>query len=108
MAMIKRKFGRLDYCMLNAGTEGERALVQDYPISAFDEVGSNNMREVSAFLCSHSCCRHCACHCCCCCCCPCFCCIKAARACGWPAAWCQQPPKSPNRTPLQCCNCLAV
>jgi NAD(P)-dependent dehydrogenase (short-subunit alcohol dehydrogenase family) len=40
MVMIKEKYGRLDYCMVNAGIEGERALVQDYPTKAFDEVRS--------------------------------------------------------------------
>lgn len=35
---IRSKLGRLDYCMNNAGIEGERALVQDYSTETFDQV----------------------------------------------------------------------
>lgn len=37
--MIREKYGRLDYCLNNAGIEGTRALVQDYPTDVFDKVG---------------------------------------------------------------------
>jgi hypothetical protein len=37
------RFGRLDCCLNNAGVEGERALVQDYPTDMFDKVGDWSM-----------------------------------------------------------------
>jgi len=37
---VLARYGRLDYCLNNAGIEGERALLQDYPTDMFDKVGA--------------------------------------------------------------------
>lgn len=42
MHCICEQYGRLDYCFNNAGIEGDRALVQDYPTEMFDKVQSGH------------------------------------------------------------------
>lgn len=49
MQEVTAKFGRLDFCLNNAGIEGCRALVHEYPTDVFDRVMSVNVRGV--FLC---------------------------------------------------------